>query len=422
MIQAAAYQPLAGWRARSVRLMPHVQALHVVLRTCRPTVPGRISLVRAAGFYLAQDVRSDRDQPPTDRAAMDGYAVVAADLAKGPVQLTCIGEAAAGRLAAMRVRPGVCVAILTGSSVPPGADAVVPVEHTRLHGRQVDFLSPATRGDNIRQRGEEAKLGQLLLARGTFLGPMEIGVCASAGLARPLVYPQPAVAIVCTGSEVRAAGRRVRPHQLRDSNGPALAAALEQMGLKIAFRAIVPDEPAAILANLQRAMKAAPVVLATGGISVGAYDFVSGAIKAAGGKVRFHGVSMKPGQPQLYATASAGRHIFGLPGNPVSAMTGFFELVVPGLRALCGAPAQACSPAMRLTLARPVKSKGTRTYFALARIVEAGGGTAVEPIRSAGSADLIAACLADGVIVVPAGITKLSAGNRVEFHPWRTMF
>lgn len=352
---------------------------------------------------------------------MDGYAVVAADLAKGPVRLPCIGEAVAGRPAALVVRPGACAAILTGAAVPPGADAVVPIEQTRRRGGRVEFSAPAIRGDNIRRRGEEARLGQLLLALGTVLGPMEIGVCAAAGLARPLVYPRPAVAIVCTGTEVRAAGRRVGPHQLRDSNGPALAAALGQMGLKVAFRAIVPDEPAAVLVALRRAMKAASVVLVTGGVSVGAYDFVPGAVRAAGAKVRFHGVSMKPGQPQLYATAGAGRHIFGLPGNPVSVMTGFFELVLPGLRALCGAPARACRPVLRLPLARPAKSKGTRTYFALARIVETPHGTALEPVASAGSADLIAACRADGVIVVPAGVTEVPAGAMVDFHPWRPL-
>jgi molybdopterin molybdotransferase len=396
------------------------QALEIVLSTVRPLKAHRLPLDQAAGCWLAEDVRSDRDQPPLDRAAMDGYAVVAADLAPRPATLRLIGEVAAGGRVKVRVRRGTCAAILTGGSVPPGADTVVPVEQTRREADDVVFLVSPIRGDNVRQRGEEARRGAVLLGRGTYLGPAEAGVCAMAGKARPRVYRKPKVAVICTGAEVLDVGRRVLAHQLRDSNGPALLAALGRHGFPVTGRTLVADEPKAIAAAIGRALRAADLVIVTGGVSVGVYDFVPEAVRHIRGRIRFHGVNMKPGQPQLYATRPPSRHIFGLPGNPVSVLTGFHELALPALRALAGAPKETCRPAVKLPLARAARSRGSRSYFALAKIAHTAAGPAVMPVTSAGSADIIAACRADGVIVIPAGVTKLAPGALVEFHAWKT--
>lgn len=376
-------------------------------------------LDQAFGCRLGQPVRADRDQPARDRSAMDGYAVIASDLAAPPAELTCIGEVPAGQAPALAVRPGTCIAVLTGSCIPRRADAVVPVEQTRRVGDQVTFLMGPDLGENIRRRGEEARRGTVLLAPRRLIGAAEAGVCAMAGLAKPKVYPRPTVAILCTGSEVKRAADAVQGHQLRDSNGPALLAALHRLHIPACGPTIVPDSPQAIAAALRRALKAARVVLVTGGVSVGTYDFVPEAVRSVGGRVRFHGVDMKPGQPQLYATASGGRHIFGLPGNPLGTMAGFFELVLPCLLALGGAPPEDCSPSRRLPLLRPARSRGKRTYFALARLIAGPDGEGVEPVSSAGSADLIAAASADGVIVIPSGVKEIPAGESVEFHSWR---
>ena len=395
------------------------RALEIVLSAARALKPAATPLDQAVGCRLAQVVRADRDQPSLDRSAMDGYAVIADDLADAPAELTCIGEVAAGQAARISVRARTCVAVLTGSCIPRRADAVVPVEQTRRRGGRVRFLMQPEPGENIRRRGEEARRGAALLRPGRLIGAAEAGVCATVGLARPKVHPRPTVAILSTGSEVKDMRRRVQPHELRNSNGPALQAALRALHVPTTGPAIVPDDPEAIAAALRRAMKAAHVVLITGGVSVGTYDFVPQAVRDAGGRVRFHGVDMKPGQPQLYATGRGGRHIFGLPGNPLGAMTGFFELVAPCLRALGGAPREACAPSTLLPLLAPARSRGKRMYFALARLVEGPAGASVEPVPSAGSADLIAASGADGVIVIPAGVREIPAGQTVEFHSWR---
>ena len=395
------------------------RALEIVLSTARASRPKAVPLEQALGCRLGQDVRADRDQPARDRSAMDGYAVIAGDLAGAPAELTCLGELAAGQTPTIAVRSRTCVAVLTGSCIPRRADAVVPVEQTRRLGDTVTFLTQSAPGENIRRRGEEARRGAVLLRARCPIGAPEAGACAMAGLARPKVYPRPTVAILCTGREVKDAADRVAAHQLRDSNGPAILAALHRLHIPVTGPTIVPDDRAAIAAAVRRAMKASQVVLITGGVSVGTYDFVPGAVRDAGGRIRFHGVAMKPGRPQLFATGAGGRYLFGLPGNPLSAMTGFFELVLPCLRALGGAPRAACAPSTRRVLLQSTEARGKRTCFVLARLVEGPDGAGVEPVRSAGSADLIAACSADGVIVIPPGVAEIPAGQIVEFHSWR---
>jgi molybdopterin molybdotransferase len=351
---------------------------------------------------------------------MDGYAVRAADLEGDGATLRLIGQVAAGSNARPRVRPGTCAEILTGGNVPPGADTVVPKEQTTPDGERIRFRAAPRAGLNIRRRGEEAARGDVLLAAGTRLGAAEIGACAMVGRARVKVRRLPAVGVLVTGAEVRTAGDRVGPQELRDSNGPQLLAALTQHGFVGAAPAIVPDDPKATASRLRRELQRRDVVIVTGGVSVGRYDYVPEAVRRIGGRLRFHGVSMKPGRPQLYATLGRNRHVFGLPGNPVSVLTGFFELFLPTLRRLAGAPLPACPPpAMRLPLTAAARSKGNRAYFCLARLVHAADGPAVCPVESKGSADLIAATRADGVIVIPKGTKRIPAGETVEFHPWR---
>lgn len=401
-------------------LITPAEALEIVLSSVRPLKGQRVALGKAHGRFLAEDVRSDRDQPPADRSAMDGYAVIAADLVEAPAALRLVGEVAAGSPARPRVRRGTCAAVLTGGNVPPGADAVVPVEQTRREGPNVVFLAAPKRGSDIRRRGEEAPRGRLLLRKGTWLGPAEIGVCAMVGKAALRVGGRPKVAVLCTGAEVRRPDEPVAAHELRDSNGPALAAALAEVGIAAAC-SIVPDAPASIARRLRQVLQSRDVAIVTGGVSVGRYDYVPDVVRRIGGRVRFHGVAMKPGRPQLYAVLPRNRHVFGLPGNPVSVLTGFGELVLPALRRLAGAPRDSCRPTTMLALAEPARSKGNRAYFCLARLVHTSSGPRVAPVASSGSADVIAACGADGVIVIPVGVREMPDGSMVEFHAWKPL-
>lgn len=400
-------------------LIAPARAFSIILDNVRPSTAARTDLKNSLGLVLARPIRADRDMPPTDRSAMDGYAVRFADLDKPPCQLRLVGEVAAGGANRPRVQPGTCVGILTGAAVPPGADTVVMVEDTVETDGVVRFRTKTPRGENIRRRGEEVRRGQVVLERGTVLGPAQIGVCASVGKAAVSAYSRPRVAVLCTGRELRTTDQRVGRHQLRDSNGPALVAALGRGGVRKVHHRLVTDDPKLLTRKLASAVARHDIVLLTGGVSVGKYDYVPHVVEAIGAKVRFHGVAMKPGKPQLYATLSGNRHIFGLPGNPLSVLTGFHQFVLPAIRRFSGADVEACSRSFRVRLGAPARSRGDRTSFVLVRLTRCAEGLTARPIKSVGSADLIAGAQADGVIAIGPNTPKIPAGEMVTFTSWR---
>lgn len=393
----------------------------LVLRHTRPLKATKLPLTEAMGLRLALAVRADRDLPPADRSSMDGYAVRHDDLRQIPCTLRVVGEVAAGSAARPRVEPGTCARIFTGANLPPGADTVVMVEQAEGRGGRVTIRSSEKLGAHIRRRGEEARKGDVLLARGTALYAGQVGVCAAVGKASVRVYRRPQVTILCTGTELRSVGDRVRSHETRNSNGPALCAALALRGFSGTKFAIVADRPSALLAALRRAVKLYDVVLFTGGASVGDYDFVRESVEAAGAKIRFHGVAMKPGKPTLYATMGGNRHVFGLPGNPLSALTAFHEFALPALFRLAGGTPEACRPTWRLPLAEAVASESGRVRCRLARLVAGPHGLTAAPVPFTSSADLAAAGHADGVVVLPPEDRQWAAGELVVFRPWRSL-
>ena len=397
------------------------KALKIILEKVRPLKASSLPLEKVLGYCLAQDIRADRDLPPTDRSAMDGFAVQAKDLTDCPRELPLVGEVAAGSGVRPRVSAGTCVRILTGASVPPGADAVVKLEETQDKGESVKFLVATKLGKNIRKRGEEVAKGQVVLCKGTALNSAGIGLCASVGKTAVKVYQRPSIAVLCTGRELREPGEKVAPHQLRNSNGPALIAALEGAGICRIKHQIVPDDPKILATKLKAAVAKNDMVILTGGVSVGKYDYVPEAVRKIGAKVLFHGVAMKPGKPQLYATLSGNRHIFGLPGNPLSVLTGFGELVLPAIRRLSGFQANECHVTLKLPLATQARNKTNRAAFVLGKLIWSSKGLQVAPLKSCGSADLVAGAQADGVLQVPYGVKKVSAGELVTFTPWRSI-
>ncbi|HSW51436.1 MAG TPA: gephyrin-like molybdotransferase Glp [Bryobacteraceae bacterium] len=387
----------------------------------RPLKAEAVQLEAALGRWLAGDVRADRDLPPADRSARDGYAIGHADLERGPCVLRVAGEVAAGSPERPRVTAGTAVRVMTGANIPPGADTVVMVEQAEESGGLVTIKSPEAKGAHILRRGEDSRKGAVLLARGCRIGAGQVGVLAAVGKASVKVHRQPRIAVLCTGSELRRAGDRVLAHEIRDSNGPAVCAALTQWGFPGARSMLVADRRPALVAALRRALNRQDVVLFTGGVSAGAYDFVPDAIKAAGARIRFHKLRMRPGKPTLYATAPSNRHIFGLPGNPLSVFTALHEFALPALRRLAGCGAEESRVLYRLPLAEEAHSEGGWLWCKVASLESAPGGLAVRPVRSASSGDLVSAGRADGVILLPPERKRFAAGELVAFRPWRPL-
>ena len=396
-------------------------ALDIVLKTTRPLKTISVRLADAHGFCLSQDVRADRDLPPTDRSAMDGYAIRAADIKRFSGKLELTGEAAAGHVFASKVKSGKCVRIFTGAVVPSGVDTVVKIEHTQETEGVVTVLEPVKLGDHIRKRGEETAKGKVVLTKGTVLGPVQIGLCATLGQAVVKVYGRPRIAVISTGSEIVGPDQVAKSWQIRDANGPALCAALKTAGCGKALYRIAQDNASALRRTLRWAMKNRDVVLLSGGVSVGRYDLVPQVIQEVGARIRFHKVAIKPGKPVLYATCGPNQHIFGLPGNPLSALNGLHEFVLPAIRHLAGVAEQDCHPSVYLPLAETLTPRGKRLEHVLVRIVQHETGPQLAPILSKGSADLVAANLADGVAILPRDKRKCLAGKYVEFRSWRQM-
>lgn len=374
----------------------------------------------ASGMYLAGQVRADRELPPADRSSMDGFAVRAADLESAPVELECGGEVAAGSDARPEVRPGSCVRIFTGANVPPGADTVAIVEHTEpAAGGRIRFLVPTARSMYIHRRGEDAKKGDVLLEKGTRLGASQICTCAAVGIDPVRVLRLPAVAVVCTGDELRAPSEDVGSHEIRNSNGPAVLAALEQAGVRVAVDlGGVRDDVGDIRDRIVEGLDRCDAVIVTGGVSKGDYDLVPAAVEAAGCRIHIHGVRMKPGKPFLFATGAGGGPVFGLPGNPLSVIVSFWEFVAPCLRAMMGDPEPDVwrIPA-RLT--EQMRARGERTVLAPVRLwPSAGGGILASPVGKWSSGNVAAGGMANGTVKLEPETGVYPADAVVEAHPW----
>ncbi|NOY82933.1 MAG: molybdopterin molybdotransferase MoeA [Kiritimatiellaeota bacterium] len=398
------------------------QAWKILIDSIEPLTAIGTPLDEAVGCYLAEDLHADRDEPPTDRSAMDGYAVRSAEIASPPVALRIEGEVPAGAAPGVRLTPGGCIRVFTGSVVPEEADAVVRVEDCAEDDTGISVKASVHPGENIRYRGEVWAASSKLLSRGTCLTPMRLAICASIGRLHLPVIRKPRIALLVTGNELRPLGAPVAPHQIRDANGPAIGAVLTQAGFGRIRPRQVRDQPEQIRGELCEALEHHDVVLLSGGVSVGRHDLVPGAVRACGGDIRYHGLAMKPGKPQLYARFPGNRHVFGLPGNPLSALTGLTEFVLPALRLLGGCPADRCRWRFLLPLVETCSNPRNRIAFTLVRLLNTESGLSLKPVSSHGSADMKAAAVADGVAALPPGRKHIPRGTAVEFTAWRPLW
>jgi molybdopterin molybdotransferase len=291
-----------------------------------------VPLDEALGRALAEDVVAAGNVPPFDSSAMDGFAVVAGDAGR---RLEIVGESRAGAPAAMVVEPPVAVRISTGAAVPEGASAVVPVERTREEDGHVVVEIDSPHGDNVRPAGDDMEAGQCVLSAGAELNAAAIGLAAGAGRAELRCARRPRVAVLVTGDELVDPGRPLGPGQIHESNGLTLAALVRRAGADLAQRHRIPDDRDATVAIIERALANADMLVMSGGVSVGPHDHVRPALEQLGVEQRFWGVKLQPGKPTYFGTRDQ-TLVFGLPGNPVSAIVTFHLFVRTALRALQG--------------------------------------------------------------------------------------
>ena len=387
-----------------------------ILDRIRPLPPTQLGITEAEGSVLAEDLTASRPLPPFDNSAMDGYALIAADTAgaakDAPVTLRVTGEVAAGDTGAYAVTPGTCLRITTGAKLPGGADAIVPVEETDGGIAQVAIRLAVEPGHAVRYSGGDAREGDVLLARGTRLGPMQIAVLASSGRARAEVFPRPRVAVFSTGDELTEPGQPLAPGKIWDSNSFMLAAAAREAGC-LAFRhGPVPDNPREILAAIEHQLLRADLLITSGGVSMGGkHDVVKDTLSRLG-TIQFRKVAMQPGMPQGFGTIGEdSTPIFTLPGNPVSAYVSFQIFVLTALGALQGQPDRQL-PSVQATVTGPLRSPpGRRSY--MRGVLNRADGT-VAPLSGQGSHQVATLGRANALIVVPEWAVHMKEGDDVE--------
>ncbi|TMA39902.1 MAG: molybdopterin molybdotransferase MoeA, partial [Deltaproteobacteria bacterium] len=389
-------------------MIPVGEALARILEATGVLGAERTAILAALGRVAAEDVVSRRAVPAAPYSAMDGYAIRHADVSAAPARLRVVAVEPAGTVVSTVVEPGTAVKLFTGSVIPSGADAVVRIEDCEEEGERLVVRTPVPHGANIRATGEDVEPGQVVLARGTVLGPADVGVLASVGRSTVLVHQRPRVAILSTGSELIEVDDVPGPGQVVNSNAYGLAAAVREAGGEPVVLAIVPDRLDDIRASVAEAARA-DVVVSTGGVSVGDLDFVKDALEAASFERVFWRVAQKPGKPLLFGRL-AGRHFFGLPGNPVSALVCFALYVRPALRRLQG-HRRVHLPVVQARLAAPVRKTRGLTEFVRVSLSDGPDGPIATASRSQSSGVLTALGSGAGLLVGAAELPELSAGG-----------
>ena len=385
-----------------------------ILDGIRPLPPTELSLIEAENLVLAQDVTAGHPLPSFDNSAMDGYAVLAADVAtaaeENPVTLPVVAEIAAGDIGAYALNPGTAIRIMTGAMLPSGAELVIPVEWTDAGTPRVTIHAKAGPGHAIRWTGDDAKPGDVLVPRGTRLKPMHIAAIAAAGHGTVTVHPRPRVVVLSTGNELAEPGTPIVPGRIWDSNSFMLAAAAREAGCLAYRQAGIPDNADEVLRTLEDQLIRADVLVTSGGVSMGGeHDVVKSALRQLG-TITFRKVAMQPGMPQGFGTLGEDRiPIFTLPGNPVSAYVSFQVFVRPAIGALQDDDNLRLR-SVKAELTGPLRSPPGRRSFL--RGVRQDG--QVTPLTGQGSHQVATLSRANALITVPEWVVQMQAGETAD--------
>ena len=403
------------------------EALERVLREFHPLEPERVPILESLGRVLAEDVYADVDIPPHANSSMDGYAVLAADTSGAsrgaPVRLRCVGEVAAGYIPETEVTPGTAIRIMTGAPIPPGADGVVRVEDTEAGGEWVNVFTEVPVGQYVRPAGEDVRRGELVLRRGTFVRPQEIGMLATLGHKEALVTRRPRVAILATGDEVVEIDAPLTPGKIRNANSYSNAAQVVKCGGIPVMLGIARDRVGELTEKIRAGLaQGVDLFLTSGGVSVGDFDVVK-EVLAAEGEIGFWRVRMKPGKPLAFGRIGlppeAGGPggvktvpVLGLPGNPVSVMVSFEMFARPAILKMLGL-AELERPVVEATLMDEVKHKDGRRHFLRVRVEQHEGAYRAYLTGEQGSGILSSMVEASALAIIPEEWTHAPAGARV---------
>ena len=396
------------WKAARELLLNYVNPMNAV--------PLSLEDWRVPGAVLAEDVFAGEDVPPFDRSPYDGYAFRAADTAGAdracPITLRILEEIPAGSVWTQPVTPGIAVKVLTGAPIPPGADAVVKFEETEFTDDTVTVFSSFTAGENIIRRGEDVKAGQFLAERGTVVDPALAGVLAAQHRTRPLVYDRPRVGLITTGSELTEPGETPAPGRIVNTNRSILSAALRRAGCEpFSLHRPVRDDPYAIAEAIRETLPKCDMLITTGGVSVGDYDYTPAAMERAGAELLVRRLAVQPGGACAYAVKD-GKLICGLSGNPAAALTNFYAVVLPALQKLCGY-GQPRLTELPVTLAEDFPKNTTRARLVRGRLDLTDGTARMRLAEGQGSGILHSLAGCDLLAEIPAGSGPLPAGTRL---------
>ncbi len=405
-------------------LTPLQEAQKIVLDAAHPLGLEKVGLLEALGRVLGEDIVAARDNPPWDNSAMDGFAVRWEDIKQEhavtkPVELVVIEDVQAGTVATKSVGPGQAIRIMTGAAVPKGADTVVKIEETEPSGDRVRIFKQVERGGNIRPQGEDVKKGDTIIAKGTQIRPAESGMLAILAKSFVLAYQRPRVAILSTGDELADLDERFDEDKIINSNSYGIAAGVQEAGGIPILLGIAKDHPAALKEKIAHGLNADILVL-SGGVSMGDYDFTKAVLKDLGGEMNFWKLAIRPGQPLAFGKIQ-GRLAFGLPGNPVSSMVTFEQLVRPAMLKMGGHRSYG-RPVVQAVFQEKLPKRTDLRYFLRGVLRRQNGVLTVRTTGDQGSGILTSMVKANGLIDVPEGVEGLNPGDTVTVQVLSSQF
>ncbi|HIE14085.1 TPA: molybdopterin molybdotransferase MoeA [Candidatus Bathyarchaeota archaeon] len=391
-------------------LISRKEALKIALDSIKPIERKEVIPIEDASYrVLAEDIISDRDVPPFDRAAMDGYAVKAEDTYGAsdfePKILKLMGVLHAGEFSHTFIKEGECIRIATGGPIPPGANAVVMVEYTKEENNKVLVFRAVYPGANIARRGEDIKKGEVVLHAGEVLTPAKIGVLVALGRRNVQVYDKPKVAVISTGTEICEVGGELKEGQVYDVNSYTLTSILQCNGVEVTRSPIIPDSFKELKSAIEHFLDHDLIVF-SGGSSVGEHDLLVKVIEDMG-EMLFHGVQIKPGKPTLFGLVK-GKPIFGMPGYPASCLSNAYIFLVPVVRRMARLPPKV-PRIIKAKIAKRVVSASGREQFLPVRISE---GKAFPVFKKSG--DITSIAKADGYIILPLNLDVIEEGEEVQ--------